>query len=64
MLETRSANRQKCEAEGREIRFIRVMDAEERYLQKRLGFIKLSLNEVHEITGSHGALQFSSGEKE
>ena len=49
MLETilRSANRPKCEAKGREIRFTTAMDAEERYLQKRLGFIKLSLNEVH-----------------
>ena len=33
----------------RNIRFTPNMKAEERYLQKRLGFIKVSLNEVHGI---------------
>ena len=45
----RSANRQTCEARGRIIRITPAMDAEERYQQKRLGYIKLSLNEMHGI---------------
>ena len=45
----RSANRQNCEARGRIIRITPAMDAEERYQQKRLGYIKLSLNEMHGI---------------
>ena len=46
----RSANRQNCEARGRIIRITPAMDAEERYQQKRLGYIKLSLNEMHGIS--------------
>ena len=45
----RSANRQRNEARGRKIRFSPAMDAEERYQHKRLGYIKLSLSEIHNI---------------
>ena len=43
----RSANRQNFEARGRIIRITPAMNAEERYQQKRMGYIKLSLNEMH-----------------